>query len=167
LFDEKVNFKDITGYYNLVVYKGLHIVIPFFSFPGLQEMGDIARAGAAVARLEHDPRPAVLSQLRPNLVWIDAAGGRSDQDPVRGPLAGIRPCPGATFEFARLRQRLQLPIGQHHESGGKVQRVVVRRYRRCFFLYIYIAYYIVYTYLYTQYEYCRSPAATNNFDGMR
>lgn len=31
-----------------------------------------------------------------------------------------------------------------------------------FFLYIYIAYYIVYTYRYTPYEYCRSPAATAN-----
>lgn len=125
-------------------------------------MGDLTWAGAAAARPEHDPRSAVLSQLRPNLVRIHAAGGRSDQDPLRGPLARIRSCPGTTFEFSRLCQRLQMPTGQHHESGGKVQRVVVRRGRRCFFLYIYIAYYIVYTYRYTPYEYCRSPAATAN-----
>ena len=51
------------------------------------EVGVCARVRAGVAGAEHDTRPAVLPQLRADLVRLHEAGGRRDQDQVQRPLA--------------------------------------------------------------------------------
>lgn len=111
-------------------------------------MGDPAWTRTSTPWAEHDPRPALLSQLRPDLVRIHAAGGCTDQDPLGSPLAGLCPCAGAALEFAGLCPRLQLLVGQHHESGGEMQRVVVRVRRSSShswrFFYIFISHTIWY-----------------------
>ena len=46
-------------------------VFPLFSgLPRLQEVGGLARLGARPAGAQHDARPAVLPQLRPDLVRL-------------------------------------------------------------------------------------------------
>lgn len=111
-------------------------------------MGNPTWTRTTPTRLEYDPRSAVLLELRPNLVRIYATGGCSDQDPVLGPLAGLCPGLGAALEFPGLCPSLQLSAGEHHESGGEVQRLVVLYSALDVFffiyIYIYIAYYILY-----------------------
>ena len=50
-------------------------------------MGSAPRRGAAAAGAEHDARPALLPQLRPDLVRLHETRGCRDQDQVQRPLA--------------------------------------------------------------------------------
>ena len=70
---------------------------------GIQEVGSAPRRGAAAAGAEHDARPALLPQLRPDLVRLHAPRGRSHQDQVLGPLAG-------THQGARTALQLQVSL---------------------------------------------------------
>lgn len=49
-------------------------------------MGPRARGGAPTARAQHDPRAALLPELRADLVRLHATGGRAHKDSVFGPL---------------------------------------------------------------------------------
>ena len=71
-------------------------------------MGSAPRRGAAAAGAEHDARPALLPQLRADLVRLHAPRGRPHQDQVLGPLAG-------THQGARTALQLQvsLPLKFH------------------------------------------------------
>ncbi len=57
-------------------------------FAGVSQVGGRARRGGAAAGPQHDARPAVLLELRADLVRVDATGGRADQGAVVGALAG-------------------------------------------------------------------------------
>lgn len=52
------------------------------SLLGLSQMGSRTRRRAPVTRSEPDSQPAVLPELRADLVRIDAAGRRAHQDQV-------------------------------------------------------------------------------------
>ena len=73
--------------------------------PRLQEVGGGARRGGGAARPQHDARPALLPQLRADLVRLHAPRGRPHQDQVLGPLAG-------THQGARtaLKLKVSLPL---------------------------------------------------------
>lgn len=73
---------------------------------------------------EPNPRPAVLPELRADLVRVDASGGRADQDPVIGALAGPHPGAWAPVQQLGLRRGVRLPAGLAHESRQQVQRLV-------------------------------------------
>lgn len=104
----------------------LILLIPRLVSTGLQEVGEAAWQGAAVAGAEYDARSVIFSQLCANLVWIDATGGGANENPIVGPFARIRARTGAALEFARFRTGLRLPRRQHDESREQVQRLVVR-----------------------------------------
>lgn len=87
-------------------------------------MGARARRGAAAARPQPLPQPAVFPQLRADLVRLDAPGGRAKQDPLVGALARLRARAGAPVQFARLCADLQLSAGLADESDQQVQRLV-------------------------------------------
>ena len=76
--------------------------------PGLQEVGGATRRGARPAGPQHDSRPAVLPQLRPDLVRLHEARGRRDQDPVQ--RAQPRPHQGAgpAVKLSRILSSLRL-----------------------------------------------------------
>ena len=63
-------------------------------------MGVCARVRAGVAGAEHDARPAVLPQLRADLVRLHEAGGRGDQDQVQCPLPGPHQGPGPAIKLS-------------------------------------------------------------------
>ena len=84
-------------------------VFPLFSgLPRLQEVGCPARVGARPAGAQHDARPAVLPQLRPDLVRLHEAGGRGDQDQVQRPLPGPHQGPGPAVKLSRILSSLRL-----------------------------------------------------------
>ena len=62
-------------------------------------MDPAPRGGAAAAGAEHDARPALLPQLRPDLVRLHATRGRPHQDQVLGPLAGTHQGPRTTLKL--------------------------------------------------------------------
>lgn len=94
------------------------------SFPGLPQVGAEARRGAPAARPRSVAQPAVLPQLRADLVRLDAAGGRPQQDPLVGALARLCARPGAAVQFARLCADLRLSARLADESHQQVQCVV-------------------------------------------
>ena len=57
-------------------------------FSGLPEVGVRARGGGPPPRPVHEPRPALLPQLRADLVRVDEARGRANQDQVFRALSG-------------------------------------------------------------------------------
>ena len=71
-------------------------------------MGGATRRGARPARPQHDARPAVLPQLRPDLVRLHEAGGRGDQDQVQRPLPGPHQGPGPAVKLSRILSSLRL-----------------------------------------------------------
>lgn len=87
-------------------------------------MGVQARGGTAVARHRHDARPAVLPELRADLVRFDAARGRADQVPVVRALAGADEGVGTAVELRRLRQGLPVSARVPHEPREEMRRLV-------------------------------------------
>ena len=79
-------------------------------------MGSAPRRGAAAAGAEHDARPALLPQLRPDLVRLHATRGRPHQDQVLGPLTGTHQGPRTTLQlevsslisFPGIKSQLQM-----------------------------------------------------------
>lgn len=89
-------------------------------------MGEAARRGASSAGHLPHARPALFPQLRPDLVRLDAAGGRADQDPLLGALAGTRARAGAALQLQGLFQGLQLPARLAHAPYQKMFCVVIQ-----------------------------------------
>lgn len=87
-------------------------------------MGIPARRGAGPARPQPDAQPAVLPELRADLVRLHAAGGRPDEDPVQRALAGAGAGAGAALQLLGLRQGVRVSAGLAHEPHEQVQRVV-------------------------------------------
>jgi hypothetical protein len=85
-------------------------------FAGVQEVGVPARRGARPARAQSDPRPALLPQLRPDLVRLDAAGGRPHQGQVERALPRTHQGAGAAIQLVGFRQRLRMSARLAHES---------------------------------------------------
>ena len=67
--------------------------------PRLQEVGGGARRGGGAARPQHDARPALLPQLRPDLVWVHEAGRRPLQSQVISTLPRPHQSPRATLKL--------------------------------------------------------------------
>ena len=76
---------------------------------GIQAMGGEERRGETTAWDRPHPRPALLPQLRPDLVRHNEARRRPLQDPLLCALPGPHTCPWAALQLHRLRQILQLP----------------------------------------------------------
>lgn len=87
-------------------------------------MGDQARRGTAAARHRHDARSAVLPELRPDLVRLDAARGRADQVPVVRALARAHARLGTALELGRLRQGVPMSRRVSHEPREQMCRLV-------------------------------------------
>ena len=84
---------------------------------GIQEVGPAPRRGAPAAGAEHDARPALLPQLRPDLVRLHAAGGRPHQDQVVGALARPHQGPGAALQL-QVSQSLTLAMNSVLNTDG-------------------------------------------------
>lgn len=89
-------------------------------------MGEAARRGTSSARHLPHARPALFPQLRPNLVRLDAAGGRADQDPLLGALAGAGAGSWAALQLQGLFQGLQLPTRLAHAPSQEMFCVVIK-----------------------------------------
>ena len=88
-----------TEMYNVLSHGLKWLKYQYAPLAGLQEVGAAPRRGAAAAGAEHDARPALLPQLRPDLVRLHATRGRPHQDQVLGPLAGTHQGPGTTLKL--------------------------------------------------------------------
>ena len=89
-------------------------------------MGEAARRGAAFAGHLPHARPALFPQLRADLVRLDAAGGRADQDPLLGALAGAGAGARAALQLQGLFQGLQLPARLAHAPRQEMFCVVIK-----------------------------------------
>lgn len=110
----------------------------FTSFSGLQKMGDQARRGTAASRHRHDARSAVLSELRSDLVRLDAARGRADQVQVVRALARAHARLGTAVQLGRFREGVPVSRRVAHEPRQQMRRLVEprifvfsRRFIRC------------------------------------
>lgn len=89
-------------------------------------MGEAAWRGAASAGHLSHARPALFPQLRADLVRLDAAGGRADQDPLLSALAGAGAGAGAALQLQGLFQGLQLPARLTHAPCQEMFCVVIK-----------------------------------------
>jgi hypothetical protein len=93
---------------------------------GLQKVGEATRRGASPAGHHPHARPALFPQLRPDLVRLDAAGGRANQDPLLGALTGAGAGAGAALQLQGLFQGLQLPARLAHAPRQEMLCVVIQ-----------------------------------------
>lgn len=98
----------------------------FCLISGLQEVGAEARRGARIAGIEPEPRPAVLPQLRANLVRTNAARRCDYEDPIVGAFPRDNSGHWAVIEFERFRKGVQLSPRKSHEPKKEVQCMVRR-----------------------------------------
>lgn len=84
-------------------------LISSYSLIGLPAVGGEERGREATTRHQPHPRPALLPQLREDLVRDNEAGRRTLQDPLFRALPGADSCPWAAVELAGLCHVLQLP----------------------------------------------------------
>lgn len=98
--------------------------IYFYHFTGIPAVGGKERWGDASSRHQTQPRPAVLPQLCPHLVWDNAPWRCSLQDKVLSPFPGTHPCPGPSLQFWRLCKVLQLSGRQQDEPKEEMFCVV-------------------------------------------
>lgn len=83
-------------------------------------MGLPTRRRTGPARTQPDPRPAILPQLRTDMVRIDASRRRPNQSEIERPFAGTHPSLGTTVELLGFLGGLQLPPGLAYESHGQM-----------------------------------------------
>lgn len=75
-------------------------------------------------RSESEPRSALFSQLRPDLVRDHETGRRHQQNSIVCPLTWTHPRPRSALQFARVCQSLSVSIRFSDESASKVFRMV-------------------------------------------
>lgn len=101
---------------------------PCFLLPaaGVPEVGGQTRRGAPAAGHQPDAQPALLPQLRADLVRLHAARGRPEQGALLRAPARPHPRAGPALQLGRLRRGLRLPARLPDEPEGQVLRVVSR-----------------------------------------
>lgn len=96
----------------------------FIRISGLSSVGREERGGEAAPRHQTQPWPAVLPELRQNLVWNNAPWGRPLQDQVLSAFPWAHPRPRASLQLGGLREGLPLPGREQDEPQEEVFRVV-------------------------------------------
>lgn len=91
---------------------------------GLQKMGIPVWRRASPSGNQSNAQPAILSQLRADLVWLNAPRRRAHQDPVLGSFPGTRAGAGSSVQQLGLRQSLLLPARISHEPDEQMFCVV-------------------------------------------
>jgi len=86
-----------------------------FFHAGVQEVGSEIRRGARTAWNEPHTRPAVLPQLRSDLVRLHETRRRPHQDTFIGSFSWPHKSIGPTVKLLGLRESLQLPLGFTYE----------------------------------------------------
>lgn len=72
-------------------------------------MVEPARRRRRIARPGIESRSTVLFELRTDMVWIDAPGGRTLKAAIVGPFAGRDQSAGTVVQFERVRRGIRLP----------------------------------------------------------